>query len=79
MIEEIFRVLKPGGRIAISDIVSDEPIPRHLKEDKLLWSGCISGAFEEHAMLEEFREFDRKMIHEKYESVVEELKADSGI
>jgi len=55
MVEEIFRVVKPGGRIAISDIVSDEPVPQKLKEDKLLWSGCISGAFTEQAMLEEFQ------------------------
>lgn len=55
MIEEIFRVVKPGGRIAISDIVSDEAVPQHLKEDKQLWSGCIAGAFEELEMLQEFR------------------------
>lgn len=44
---EIFRVLKPGGRIAVADIVSDEPVPAHLKTDPKLWSGCISGAFQE--------------------------------
>ena len=54
MIQEIYRVVKPGGRIAISDIISDEPIPQHLKDDKELWSGCISGAFQEQQMLEEF-------------------------
>ena len=48
LIREIYRVLKPGGRIAISDIVSDEAIPAHLKENAELWSGCISGAFQEH-------------------------------
>jgi len=47
LVSEIFRVLKPGGRVAISDIVSDEPIPDHLKADPELWSGCISGAFQE--------------------------------
>ena len=56
MVEEIFRVVKPGGRIAISDIVSDEPVPRALKEDRLLWSGCIAGAFTEQAMLDEFQQ-----------------------
>jgi SAM-dependent methyltransferase len=45
LIEEIFRVLKAGGRIAISDIVSDEDISEELKADPELWSGCVSGAF----------------------------------
>lgn len=56
LVNEIFRVLKPGGRIAISDIVSDEPIPEHLKADDELWSGCISGAFEEEEMMNAFHD-----------------------
>jgi arsenite methyltransferase len=51
---EVFRVLKPGGRAAISDIVSDRPVPERLKHDPELWSGCISGAYEESAFLEAF-------------------------
>ena len=47
LMQEIFRVLKVGGRIAISDIVSDEPVPDDLKADPELWSGCVSGAFQE--------------------------------
>jgi ubiquinone/menaquinone biosynthesis C-methylase UbiE len=47
LIREIFRVLKRGGRIAISDIVADEAVPSTLTEDPELWSGCISGAFQE--------------------------------
>jgi arsenite methyltransferase len=47
LIEDMFRVLKPGGRIAVSDIVSDEIVPEELKKDPELWSGCISGAFHE--------------------------------
>jgi SAM-dependent methyltransferase len=48
---EIFRVLKVGGRIAISDIVSDEWVPDELKADPELWSGCVSGAFQEMELL----------------------------
>lgn len=47
LFEEIFRVLRPGGRAVISDIVSDQEVPQHLQNDPVLWSGCISGAFVE--------------------------------
>ena len=56
LIREIFRVLKRGGRIAISDIVSDEAIPQSLKDDPELWSGCISGAFQEGEFLRALEE-----------------------
>ncbi len=51
---EIHRVLKRGGRAVISDIVCDEAVPEHLKNNPELWSGCISGAFVEHEFLQEF-------------------------
>ena len=54
MFQEMFRVLKRGGRAAISDIVADEDVPEHLRNDPELWSGCISGAFREDLFLEAF-------------------------
>ena len=53
---EIYRVLRRGGRAAISDIVADEPVPAHLKKDPELWSGCVSGAMQETEFLKAFEE-----------------------
>jgi ubiquinone/menaquinone biosynthesis C-methylase UbiE len=54
LFEEIFRVLKKGGRAVISDIVSDEEVPEEMQNDPDLWSGCISGAFTEEGFLAAF-------------------------
>ena len=51
---EIFRVLRPGGRAVISDIVSNQAVPMALRNDPELWSGCISGAMTEGAFLKAF-------------------------
>lgn len=56
MFSEIFRVLKKGGKAAISDIVCDEAVPQHLQKDPELWSGCISGAFREDEFLQAFED-----------------------
>lgn len=53
---EIFRVLRNGGRAAISDIVADKDVPRHLQDNPELWSGCISGAFREDLFLKAFED-----------------------
>ncbi len=54
LFEEIFRVLRKGGRAVISDIVCDEEVPEHLQNDPELWSGCISGALTEEGFIEAF-------------------------
>lgn len=54
LFEEIFRVLKRGGRAVISDIVSDEEVPEHMQQDAELWSGCVSGALTEEGFLKAF-------------------------
>jgi SAM-dependent methyltransferase len=54
LLREIHRVLERGGRAAISDIVSDEDVPAHLKADPELWSGCVSGAMREDRFLKAF-------------------------
>ncbi|HBL46656.1 methyltransferase domain-containing protein, partial [uncultured Gimesia sp.] len=51
LLQEVFRVLKRGGKAVISDIVCDESVPHHLRKDPALWSGCISGAYQEAAFL----------------------------
>src|SRR6184192_842086 len=56
LFEEIFRVLRKGGRAVICDIVSDEEVPEQLQNDPELWSGCISGALTEAGFLQAFEQ-----------------------
>jgi SAM-dependent methyltransferase len=41
---EIYRVLKPGGRLAVSDIVTNGELPEAIKSDLAAWAGCVAGA-----------------------------------
>lgn len=43
---EVYRVLKPGGRLAVSDIVTDGPLPEAVKQDLAAWAGCVAGALD---------------------------------
>ena len=47
VIEEAFRVLKPGGRFAVSDVVVRGEVPEAVKRNMELWVGCVAGALEE--------------------------------
>lgn len=45
---EIFRVLRPGGRLAVSDIVTHGPLPLAVQADPEAWSACVAGALDAH-------------------------------
>jgi SAM-dependent methyltransferase len=47
VLREAFRVLKPGGRFAVSDVVVRGPVPADIRKSMELWVGCIAGALEE--------------------------------
>ncbi len=44
--QEVFRVLKHGGRLAVSDIVTDGPLPEDVKHSMSAWAGCVAGALD---------------------------------
>ncbi|HKU51370.1 MAG TPA: arsenite methyltransferase [Nitrospira sp.] len=47
VLKEAFRVLKPGGRLAVSDIVVRGSMPQEVRHSVELWAGCVAGALEE--------------------------------
>ena len=47
MLAEAFRVLKPGGRFAVSDVVVRGEVPSEIRKSVELWIGCVAGALEE--------------------------------
>ena len=48
VLHEAFRVLKPGGRFAVSDVVTRGEVPAEVRNNMLLWVGCIAGALAEY-------------------------------
>src|SRR6476619_3043665 len=62
VIDEAFRVLKPGGRFAVSDVVVRGEVPESVKRNMELWVGCIAGALEE-------KEYDRLLSSAGFEAI----------
>ena len=48
VLREAFRVLKPGGRLAVSDVVTRGQVPAEVRQNMLLWVGCIAGALQDY-------------------------------
>jgi arsenite methyltransferase len=56
VLAEAFRVLKPGGRFAVSDVVVRGDVPTEVRTSMELWIGCVAGALEEQEFLGLLRE-----------------------
>ena len=54
--DELYRVLKPGGRFAVSDVITRAGLPDAVKANMALWTGCVAGALEEQEFIDLLRE-----------------------
>jgi arsenite methyltransferase len=62
VLQEAFRVLRPGGRFAVSDVVTRGEMPSAIRKSVLLWVGCVAGALEEN-------EYRRKLAAAGFEQI----------
>jgi arsenite methyltransferase len=60
---EAYRVLKPGGRLTVSDIVSEGALPDEIRSDSTAWACCIGGALERQEYLRKIREAGFEEVH----------------
>ena len=60
--KEAYRVLKPGGRIVISDIVTEGELPEEIRRDPRYWAGCVAGALEIEDYLRKIRKAGFKRV-----------------
>ncbi|HEV7129156.1 MAG TPA: arsenite methyltransferase [Ktedonobacterales bacterium] len=62
VLRDAFRVLKPGGRFAVSDVVADGPVPAALRQNMEAWVGCLAGALD-------IAEYQQLLIEAGFEQV----------
>jgi arsenite methyltransferase len=60
--KEAYRVLKPGGRMIISDIVTEGRLPKEIRRDRRYWAGCVAGALEIEDYLRKIRKAGFKHV-----------------
>jgi hypothetical protein len=73
-------VLKPGGRITVSDIVTDGDLPEEIRNNPDQWAACVSGALDEKLYLEKIRNagFERvKVLNKRGFNIVKSAEVEA--
>jgi SAM-dependent methyltransferase len=76
---EAYRVLKPGGRILISDLVTEEALPEEIKRNFDAWAACVSGALVKQEYIETIKKAGFNNVHTVQENTYFEPKLDIGL
>jgi ubiquinone/menaquinone biosynthesis C-methylase UbiE len=84
VLAEAFRVLKPGGRFAVSDVVSRRPVPAEIRRSVELWIGCVAGALDETVYREKlmdagFDDVDVEIVREYRAADARTFLAEAGL
>lgn len=84
VLAEAFRVLKPGGRFAVSDVLTRGELPATVRESMALWTGCVAGALDQEVFLQLLRDTGFTDAHieptrEYCGSDAAQLLADAGL
>ncbi|HSJ56301.1 MAG TPA: arsenite methyltransferase [Anaerolineae bacterium] len=74
---EAYRVLRPGGRLSVSDMVVDGDLPQYIRDRLDAWAGCVAGALDERVYLDKMRAagFERVEVSSRVYATVDEVAA----